>query len=146
MLRTMCRTLPVVVFVLLASRGVAVAQFDVPVKKDPVELAFTLPKGMSFTPAEAKAAIAFRNRVEPHLRSALERVQMAEGTAAKREAARDVYEIRAEIKAYVNHVIHVRQQKYMAEMARRAEAARKAAAKRAAQQRKKGKGKKKKRR
>jgi len=146
MLRTICRALPVVVLALLASRSVVADEFDVPVKKDPVELAFTLPKGMSFTAAEAKAAIAFRNRVEPHLRSALERVQMAEGAEEKRQAAREVYQIRSEIKAYVAQVIQVRQQKYMAEMAKRMAAARKAAAQRAAQKRKKGKGKKKGRR
>jgi len=47
-------------------------------KKDPVAMAFALPKGMVLTPKEYEWAANVRNQLEPQLRSALDRVKNAE--------------------------------------------------------------------
>jgi len=102
-------------------------------QKDPVAMAFALPKGMVLTAKEHEWAMGVRNRLEPQLRSALNRVKNAENEKDKLKAVKEVNAIRQQIKAAINTILQNRYQEAMKEAAKRAAAAREAARKRAAQ-------------
>jgi len=114
-------------------------------QKDPVAMAFALPKGMVLTPKEYEWAMGVRNQLEPQLRSALDRVKSAENEQEKLQAVKEVNAIRQQIKEAINTILQNRYQEAMKEAAKRAAAAREAAQKRAAQQNK-NRGNKKRRR
>jgi len=99
-------------------------------KKDPVAMAFALPKGMVLTPKEYEWAANVRNQLEPQLRSALDRVKNAENEKEKLQAVKEVNAIRQQIKAAIHTIIQNRRIEAMKEAAKRAEAARKKAAQR----------------
>jgi hypothetical protein len=117
-----------------------------PKKKDPVEMAFALPKGMFLTAKEMEYATKVRAQLEPRLRDALERVENATDKTEQLKAAKDVRQVRDEIQAAIQSIIRARYakaaQEYAKKQAERAQAARK----RASQNKKRGHRNKKKRR
>ena len=136
--------LPPVVASILA--GAAAASADdsrpVPPEKDPVAMAFMLPRGMVLTAEEMKYATRVRSALEPQLRAALKRVETATDQTEKLKAVKEVKRIKDQIEAAILKIQQDRYAKVMQEYARRQAEARK----KAAQQKKKKGGKKKRRR
>jgi len=119
---------------------------DAPVK-DPVELAFALPRGLVLTAEEAKWANEVRAQLEPRLRDALQRVQESTDKKEKVAAAKEIAQIRSQIKAAINTIIQRRAVIAAQEYAKKvAEARKKAAAQKKKRAGKKKKGKRKKKR
>jgi len=123
----------------------------VPLKKDPVEMAFALPRGMVLRPKEMEFATQVRNRLEPQLRAALERVANTTDKNEKLKAIKEVKQIKQQIRGAIYTILQARYVQTMKEAAKRQAAQRKAAQNRHAQQKRKHgqhkkKGKRKKRR
>ena len=120
-----------------------------PLKKDPVQSAFALPRGMVLTGEEIRWANQIRAQLEPRLRAALDRVEEATSNEDKLEAVKEVRQVRDEIKMAIGLILQQRAMKAAQAYAKRMqEQAKKAAEarKRAAAQRKKHGGKRKKKR
>jgi len=114
-----------------------------PLKPDPVLQAFALPRGMVLTPEEMKFAKGVRDQVEPQLRSAFQRIEQAKDKDEKLKAAKDIKQIRTQIRAAIATILQRRMMIAAREAAkRRAEAIKKAKARRG----KKGHNKKRRRR
>ena len=121
-----------------------------PPKKDPVQSAFALPRGMVLTAEEMQWANQIRAQLEPRLRDALERVENATSNEDKLEAAKQVRQVRNEIKMAVGLILQQRAMKaaqaYAKKMQEQAKKAAEARKKAAAQRKKHGGGKRKKKR
>ena len=153
MLRPICRLVLVLVVLLSVAAGLRAAdeapREKAPPKKDPVESAFALPRGMVLTPEETKWANAKRAELEPKLRAALSRVENATEEKEKLEAANQVRQVKEEIEAAINTILQQRAKKAGEQYAKKmAQAKKKAAeaAKKRAKNKKKGGNKKGKRR
>lgn len=114
-------------------------------KKDPVAMAFTLPRGMVLTPKEYEYANRVRAQLEPRLRAALDRVENASDKNEKVKAAKEVREIKSAIQVAVNTILQQRYMAAMQEAAKQAAERRKAIEKKNAHRKKGGHKKKRKR-
>lgn len=108
----------------------------VPKKKDPVQMAFALPKGMVLTPKEMEWANRVRAQLEPQLRDAIHRVQNSTDQSEKLKAAKEARKIKQQIRAAIYTIIQARMAAAAKEAAKRRAAMIKAAQKRQAQNRK----------
>jgi len=116
-----------------------------PLKMDPVLQAFALPRGMVLTPEEMKFAQGVRDQLEPQLRSAFQRIEQAKDKDEKLKAAKDIRQIKTQIRAAITTILQRRMMIAAREAAkRRAEAIKKAKARRG--KNKKGHNKKRRRR
>ena len=77
-------------------------------RKDPVEMAFALPRGLVLTSKEMDFFATVRQRLEPPLRSALERVETSTDQAEKLKAVKQVKQIRQQIRAAIYTILQAR--------------------------------------
>jgi len=78
---------------------------DSSAKKDPVELAFVLPKGAVLRPDQQKAFDKMKKEFEPKLKDALDKVESATLDQDKSKAAHEVLHIRQDIKAEIKKIL-----------------------------------------
>jgi len=102
-----------------------------PLKPDPVLQAFALPRGIVLSSEEMKFAKGVRDKLEPQLRSAFQRIEQAEDEDEKLKAAKDIKQIKTQIRAAIATILQRRMMIAAQEAAkRRAEEMKKAQARR----------------
>ena len=87
------------------SAGAKTGSADSAAKKDPVEMAFALPKGTVLRPDQQKAFDKMKKELEPKLKDALSNVEKATVEQEKTKAAHEALHIRQDIKAQIKNIL-----------------------------------------